>query len=73
MKTKASKNTGSQDEAKTTKSRDSLMEMCISCCGDKSKMESMSKFMKDGCAGMPIPEEMRKKWRNCCPPANKSE
>ena len=66
METESTKTTGAQGEAKTGKKEGSLMEMCMSCCGDPSKMVDMRKMMKDRCAGMPIPEEMRKKWMDCC-------
>jgi truncated hemoglobin YjbI len=66
METETTKKTGAGGEAKTGKKEDSLMKMCMSCCGDMVKMEDMRKMMKDRCAGMPIPEEMRKKWMDCC-------
>ena len=66
METESTKTTGAQGEAKTGKKEGSFMETCMSCCGDKAKMEDMRKMMKDRCAGMPIPEEMRKKWMDCC-------
>ncbi len=66
METESTKTTGAQGEAKTGKKEGSFMETCMSCCSDKAKMEGMIKMMKDRCAGMPIPEETRKKWMDCC-------
>lgn len=66
METESTKTTGTQGEAKTGKKEGSFMEKCMSCCGDPAKMEQMGKMMKEHCAGMPIPEEMRKKWKDCC-------
>jgi len=68
METESTKTTGAQGEAKTGKKEGSLMDMCMSCCGDKAKMEDMVKMMKDCCGNKTFPEEMRKKWMRCCTP-----
>jgi hypothetical protein len=68
METESTKTTGAQGEAKTGKKEGSLMDMCMSCCGDKAKMEDMVKKMKDCCGNRAFPEEMRKKWMSCCTP-----
>ena len=60
METETTKTTGAQGEAKTGKKEGSFMEMCMSCCGDMSKKEDMIKMMKDRCAGMPIPEALKR-------------
>ena len=69
METESTKTTGTQGEAKTGKKEGSFMEMCMSCCGDQTKMKDMSKIMKDCCsdpAKMGKMEEMGKVIKDCC-------
>lgn len=54
-------------ETKTTDTQDgSLMEQCVGCCGDSSKMEEMRKLMQDCCVDNPKMDDMRKAMKDCC-------
>ena len=66
METESTKTTGAQGEAKTGKKEGSLMEMCMSCCGDPSKMKVMGKMMKDFCGDPAKMGDMRKMMKDCC-------
>ena len=66
METESTKTTGAQGEAKTGKKEGSFMEMCMSCCGDPSKMEEMGKMMKNCCSDPSKMKDMGKMMKNCC-------
>ena len=65
METESTKTTGAQGEAKTAKKEGSFMEMCMSCCGDKAKMEEMGKMMKSCCGDKTKMEDMIKMMKDC--------
>ena len=65
METESTKTTGAQGEAKTGKKGGSLMEMCMSCCGDKAKMEEMGKMMKNFCGDKAKMDGMIKMMKDC--------
>jgi len=65
METETTKTTGAQGEAKTGKKEGSPMEMCMSCCGDKAKMEKMGKMMKHCCGDKTKMEDMIKMMKDC--------
>ena len=66
METETSKTTGAQGEAKIGKKEGSFMEMCMSSCGDKAKMEEMGKMMKNCCGDKTRMEDMAKMMKDCC-------
>lgn len=66
METGSTKTTGAQGEANTGKKEGSFMEMCMSCCGDRSKMEEMGKMMKDCCGDPGKMKDMAKVMKDCC-------
>jgi hypothetical protein len=65
METESTKTTGAQGEANTGKKEGSFMEMCMSCCGDKAKMEEIGKMMKSCCGDKAKMEDMVKKMKDC--------
>jgi hypothetical protein len=65
METESTKTTGAQGEAKTAKKESSFMEMCMSCCDDKAKMEEMGKMMKNCCGDKAKMENMVKMMKDC--------
>jgi hypothetical protein len=65
METESTRTTCAQGEAKTAKKRGSFMEMCMSCCGDKTKMEEMGKMMKNCCGDKAKMEDMIKMMKDC--------
>ena len=66
METESTKTTGAQGEAKTAKKEGTFMEMCMSCCGDKAKMEEMGKMMKNCCGDKTKMEDMSKMMKDRC-------
>jgi len=66
METETTKTTGAQGEAKTGKKEGSFMEMCMSCCGDKAKMEEMGKMMKNCCGDKAKMDGMIKMMKDRC-------
>jgi hypothetical protein len=65
METESTKTTGAQGEAKTGTKKGTFMDMCMSCCGDKAKMEDMRKMMKDCCGDKAKMEYMIKMMKDC--------
>jgi len=66
METESTKTTGAHGEAKTGQKEGPFMEMCMSCYGDKAKMEDMIKMMKN-CGGDPSKmKDMGKMMKKCC-------
>ena len=64
METETPKTTGAQGEAKTGKTEGSFMEMCMSHCGDPSKMKDMRKMMKSFCGDRAKMGDIAKPWQS---------
>jgi hypothetical protein len=65
METESTKTTGAQGEGKEGKKEGSFKEMCMSCCGDKAKMEEMGKMMKSCCGDKTKMKDMIKMMKDC--------